>query len=218
MCLGRREKNMCALSASHHSLFSPTVETHASPLSDHAFNQLFRQKTKVCTEPWIMEGEKAERRMEVRNRGVQWQEVSLAQIFLLWQTAKSLLRSSHWREANRCRRRLSRKIYSVHSHLFTRTQTQTDCQYMKLNMCTCTHCTNCAVEEWEHKIFPGHLPLQCIRCGEFFLHRVRWHASQTQGSRASESEGNCDIHIQGACVFYLPCSCWPYFSSENVWC
>lgn len=100
-----------------------------------------------------MEGEKAERRMEVRNRGVQWQEVSLAQIFLLWQTAKSLLRSSHWREANRCRRRLSRKIYRVHSHLCTRTQTQTDCQYMKLNMCTCTHCTNCAVEEWEHKNF-----------------------------------------------------------------
>lgn len=48
----------------------------------HAFNQLFRQKTKVCSHPWIMEGEKAQRRMEVRNRGVQWQEVSPAQIFL----------------------------------------------------------------------------------------------------------------------------------------
>lgn len=116
------EEHVCLKRFSPLTFFPPTTEMHASLLSDHAFNQLFRQKTKVCTEPWIMEGEKAERRMEVRNRGVQWQEVSLAQIFLLWQTAKSLLRSSHWREANRCRRRLSRKIYSVHSHLFTRTQ------------------------------------------------------------------------------------------------
>lgn len=196
---------------------------HASLLSDHAFNQLFRQKTKVCTEPWIMEGEKAERRMEVRHRGVQWQEVSLAQIFLLWQTAKSLLRSSHWREANRCRRRLSRKIYSVHSHLFTRTQRhrQTASTWNLTGGKECAHAHTAQTVLWKNesiKIFPGHLPLQCIKCGEFFLHRVRWHASQTQGSRASESEGNCDIHIQGACVFYLPCSCWPYFSSEDVWC
>lgn len=56
------------------------LEQMHSPSSDHAFNQLFRQKTKVCTQPWIMEGEKAERRMEVRNWSKQWQEVSIAQI------------------------------------------------------------------------------------------------------------------------------------------
>lgn len=75
--VGKKEGTMCALSFSYPS---PLPKEMHSPSSDHAFNQLFRQKTKVCTQPWIMEGEKAERRVEVRNRSIHWQEVSLTQI------------------------------------------------------------------------------------------------------------------------------------------
>ncbi len=72
-----KERHRGVLSFSYPSLLPK--EMH-SPYSDHAFNQLFRQKTKVCTRPWIMEGEKAQRRMVVRNRSIQWQKVSLTQI------------------------------------------------------------------------------------------------------------------------------------------
>lgn len=84
----------------------------------HAFNQLFRQKTKVCSHPWIMEGEKAQRRMEVRNRSVKWQEVSLAQIFLYDRQPWTCCRQANVEELTGA----SRKVYIDQANTYINTR------------------------------------------------------------------------------------------------
>lgn len=71
-----------------------------------------------------MEGEKAQRRMEVRNRGVQWQEVSPAQIFLYDRQSWTCCRRANVEELTGA----SRRVYIDQANTYI--NTRENIQYM----------------------------------------------------------------------------------------
>lgn len=160
-----------------------------------------------------MEGEKAERRIEDRNRSVQWQEVSFAQIPCYDRQLRA------WPGQDTEGKPTGAGVGWAKTYILSHTYRYTRTDYMKRLKKyierTCTNCTYYIMGESEHKTMRIVTTL-VYPSGELFLHRVRWHASKKQGSRASGSEGNCDVLCE--CVCCLPCSCWTCFPTECVWC
>lgn len=192
--------------------------------SDHTFNQLFKPKTKVCNRSWIMEDEKAERRMEVRNRSVQWEEVTLTQIYLLRQTAiracsghitdeKPTSANGGWAER-----------YEMYIHAFSHSHKDRQMGRNLLQGNTgqgaCTIHISCIMEESEHNT-----DSRTFSALVYSMWRVLFTSSQMAyqrgtGKQAKWEWGELWYFMCSKCVFvcFLPCSCWPYFSAENVWC